>query len=366
MSSLPTTKVAQSLAATLNIDAEELQRIIVNTVMPAGATNEEVAAFMIVCNTYKLNPLLKQIAAFPTKQQGIMPMVMIDGWLQIMHSHPKFNGMDQFDYFDGDKNGWYVTTSIYVKGIEHAITVTEYFDECYIAPKEKDGKTPEGQPWDKWPKRMLRHKSLIQCIRYALGIGGIYDYDELIRMDNAIDAEVLPVNSYINGPMKQITPYSAIEAAVKEMGLTLELKKEYGKDWAYARGDSFSKQSDLKKLGFIVRKNAQRKWDTKKDVTLNLLQVETADDQSKVETVNGQSENTLFLPRTFVSLQELSQAIEERNHQMILKPSGEKMLAKIDIDAEDEDQVKFAHELGFVQKKGHFIKDVTKLPEVAA
>lgn len=362
MSTALATTTAKSLAATLNIDAVELQQIIVNTVMPVGARPEEVAAFMIVCNTYKLNPLLKQIAAFPTKQSGIMPMVMIDGWLSIMHNHPKFNGMDQFDYFEGPKNDWYVTTSIYVKGLDNPITVTEYFDECYVPPKEKDGVIQERSPWDQWPKRMLRHKSLIQDIRYALGIGGIYDYDELVRIENATDVEIVPTNSYINGPMREIPSYESIVAAVNVMNVTLELRKEYGKDWAYATGNTFANQTDLKKMGFIVRKNAKKEWETKKDVTLNLKQV-----NKPIETQSLQPQEQTANTIAFTSLEELAKFVEENNHKMEIRPAKgeEKIFAKIDIDVNDNEQIEFAKQIGFTLKKGFYIKDVTTLPQVA-
>ena len=39
-----------------------------------------------------------------------------------------------------------------------------------------------GGPWQSHPKRMLRHKALIQCARLAFGYGGIYDQDEAERI----------------------------------------------------------------------------------------------------------------------------------------------------------------------------------------
>ncbi|MFA6608854.1 MAG: RecT family recombinase [Candidatus Paceibacterota bacterium] len=352
---LPQKSSVQSLATTLNVNPAELQQIIVNTIMPAGATAEEVGALMLIANTYKLNPLLKQIAVFKTKNNGLMPMVMIDGWIKIMHDHPKFNGMEQVDSFDGDKSEWSVATKIYVKGIEHPISIKEYYDECYVPQKAKENgqQNFDAAPWDKWPKRMLRHKSLIQGIRYALGIGGIYDQDELLRMD-AIEAEIVPVNSYINGPQRVIPSYSDIEAAVKAMGLTLELRKEYGKDWAYANGETFSVKAELAKLGFITKKNAQLKWDTKMDVTLNLQQKPTL---SLPEETNKDFDiNTI---------QGLEQFISGNGFSMEIKPSGKKVFAKVNIDVDDEGQVGFVTELGFKRVKDVYVRDVTSIPNVA-
>lgn len=351
----PQKSSVQSLATTLNVDPAELQQIIVNTIMPAGATAEEVGALMLLANTYKLNPLLKQIAVFKTKNHGLMPMVMIDGWIKIMHDHPKFNGMEQVDSFDGDKSEWSVATKIYLKGIEHPISVKEYYDECYVPQKVKENaQNFDAAPWDKWPKRMLRHKSLIQGIRYALGIGGIYDQDELLRMD-AIEAEVVPVNSYINGPQRVIPSYSDIEAAVKAMGLTLELRKEYGKDWAYAIGETFSVKAELGKLGFITKKNAQSKWDTKMDVTLNLQQKPPQLPIPK-EINEGFDINTI---------QGLEQFISGNGFSMEIKPSGEKVFAKVNIDVNNREEVGFVTELGFKRVKDVYVRDVTNISSVA-
>jgi len=40
-------------------------------------------------------------------------------------------------------------------------------------------------PWQSHPKRMLRHKAMIQCARLAFGYGGIYDQDEAERIVEA-------------------------------------------------------------------------------------------------------------------------------------------------------------------------------------
>ncbi|WP_414836262.1 recombinase RecT, partial [Escherichia coli] len=37
-------------------------------------------------------------------------------------------------------------------------------------------------PWQSHPKRMLRHKAMIQCARLAFGFAGIYDKDEAERI----------------------------------------------------------------------------------------------------------------------------------------------------------------------------------------
>ena len=117
-------------------------------------------ALLIVAGQYKLNPWTKEIYAFPDKG-GIVPVVGVDGWSRIINSNPQFDGMD----FEQDADS--CTCTIYRKDRAHPIRVTEYLSEC----KRGTG------PWGSHPRRMLRHKSMIQCARLAFGYSGIYDQD---------------------------------------------------------------------------------------------------------------------------------------------------------------------------------------------
>lgn len=182
-------KALTQLATRLSMNEQEVENVILNTVMPSGkpVTREQFASFIAVANEYSLNPLVKEIYAFPAKGGGIQPIVSIDGWLRIINSHPDFNGMT----FQDMRNGAdliAVTCRIYKKGLEHPIEVTEYMDEC---------KRPT-DTWKQWPARMLRHKATIQAGRYAFGISGIIDPDEAERFKDAgaivEEKEVNPAN----------------------------------------------------------------------------------------------------------------------------------------------------------------------------
>jgi hypothetical protein len=60
-----------------------------------------------------------------------------------------------------------VTCKLWRKDRSKPVVLTEYLAECF-RPTE---------PW-KMKHRMLRHKTLIQCARYAFGFAGVYDPDE--------------------------------------------------------------------------------------------------------------------------------------------------------------------------------------------
>lgn len=139
-------------------------------------SNEQLMALLIVADQYGLNPWTKEIYAFPDKNNGIVPVVGLDGWSRIINSNANFDGME-FE-LSGEGDGLSVKCTIWRKDREHAISVTEYLSEC---------KRPT-QPWGSHPRRMLRHKAMIQCARVAFGYVGIYDEDEAERV---IDGQVI-------------------------------------------------------------------------------------------------------------------------------------------------------------------------------
>jgi hypothetical protein len=126
-----------------------------------------MTALLIVAQQHGLNPWTKEIYAFPDRQNGIVPVVGVDGWARIINTHPQFDGMD----FQQDEES--CTCVIYRKDRSHPIKVTEWMAEC---------RRPNVGPWQSHPRRMLRHKAMIQCARLAFGFGGIYDEDEAQRI----------------------------------------------------------------------------------------------------------------------------------------------------------------------------------------
>jgi phage recombination protein Bet len=166
------------LAATLDMGAHNGAELIATLKATAfkGATqvsDAQMTALMVVANQYGLNPWTKEIYAFPDKG-GIVPVVGVDGWGRIMNDHPQFDGIEF------EQNDESCTAIIYRKDRTRPVKVTEYMAEC------KRGT----QPWMSHPKRMLRHKAMIQCARLAFGYGGIHDPDEAQQIvGTAIDSE---------------------------------------------------------------------------------------------------------------------------------------------------------------------------------
>lgn len=169
-------------------------------------SDAQLMMFLQVCHEYKLNPFIKEIYAFPSKGGGIVPMVPVDGWANIINRHPQYDGVEFVD-------DWYVdpttqkrslvstTCVIYRKDRSHPTRITEYMQECY---------QPSKDPWVKWPARMLRHKALIQCARIAFSLSGIYDPDEAERIAESDE----PVKAVITRPSRTIESVPVETAAM--------------------------------------------------------------------------------------------------------------------------------------------------------
>lgn len=167
MSNALVVKQVSQLAETFGIPAsDDLTTVLKATAFKGNVSDAQMSALLIVAQQYGLNPWTKEIYAFPDQNNGIVPVVGVDGWSRIINSHPQFDGMD----FQQDDEA--CTCIIYRKDRAHPVKVTEYLSECKRPVK----------PWQSHPKRMLRHKALIQCARLAFGYVGIFDLDEAERI----------------------------------------------------------------------------------------------------------------------------------------------------------------------------------------
>jgi phage recombination protein Bet len=168
------------------------------------ASNEEVAAFCIVANQYRLNPFTREIHAFTSGDKGVVPIVGIDGWAHIVNECGQFDGCEFEEIADEKGNPIAVTCKMYVKGREHPVSVTERLSEC-------KRNTP---PWNTMPWRMLRHKAYMQAARYAFGLSGIYDEDE--ARDIAKFEAAKTVTAEAPKPLKKALPVAAQEPVAVE------------------------------------------------------------------------------------------------------------------------------------------------------
>jgi phage recombination protein Bet len=168
----PNRSVTVAMAERYGMEAEAFEATLRGTVVPASTTKPEFSAFLLVAKEHKLNPMTREIYAFPKKGGGIQPIVSIDGWARIINEHPTFDGMEFEDERDKDGKIVSVLCKMFRKDRSRPTAIREYLSECIMGT----------EPWKRWPYRMLRHKSMIQCARMAFGFSGIVDEDEAERL----------------------------------------------------------------------------------------------------------------------------------------------------------------------------------------
>lgn len=196
--------LTEKFAGRYNIEPGKLMKILKATafkVRNGEASNEQMASLLVVADQYNLNPFTKEIYAFPDKQNGIVPVVGVDGWLRIINDHPmldgiKFEQSEEMTTMDGSKEcpKW-MDCIIYRKDRENPVVVREYLDEVYQGKRGNFN-----GPWQTHTKRMLRHKTLIQAARVAFSFSGIYDEDEaqrIVESNEPIDVTPQVVESVV-------------------------------------------------------------------------------------------------------------------------------------------------------------------------
>jgi phage recombination protein Bet len=189
-------KLLETLADRYGVEPDIFQQTVSAVAMPQPHTREELISCLIVANEHNLNPLTKEIHFMRTKQGAIQPIVGVDGWVKKMNEHPQFDGFE-LEYEWGGKEGKDLvaaTAKIYRKDRKHPIIITELMSEC-----RRPGKEGKPNAWDMTPARMLRHRALMQGVRYAIGFAGVMDYDEFERWQENQDG------------MRDVTPQLPME-----------------------------------------------------------------------------------------------------------------------------------------------------------
>jgi phage recombination protein Bet len=202
------------MANRFGVDPDKMLGTLKATAFRGDVSVEQMMALAVVADQYGLNPWTKEIYAFPDRNNGIVPVVGVDGWSRIINSNPQFDGMD---FVEGELNGksipsW-IECRMHRKDRSHPICVKEYFDEVYR----------DVGPWKSHPRRMLRHKAMIQCARLAFGFVGIYDEDEGERIVETIN--ITPSKVDPRGDLSEVD-YALRDKHVAEIKSILDADKE--------------------------------------------------------------------------------------------------------------------------------------------
>lgn len=225
MSNALVVQQVNQLASQFNIPAsDDLTAVLKATAFKGQVSDAQMSALLIVASQYGLNPWTKEIYAFPDQNNGIVPVVGVDGWSRIINSHPQFDGMD---FVQDDES---CTCVIYRKDRNHPVKVTEYLSECKRPVK----------PWQSHPKRMLRHKSLIQCARLAFGYVGIFDQDEAERIT---ETDITPGRPQRQSATQIAMATQVIESSPERDKLIADLEAVVRDEGQEAYGEVFGKMT---------------------------------------------------------------------------------------------------------------------------
>lgn len=122
---------------------------------------------------YNLSPTSREIFLVPDPAAGAALLVVgVDGWSRVLNEHKQFAGMsflESDELVDGIP-AW-VECTIHRRDRRVATAVREYLCEV----------RGSSSAWITHPRRMLRHKAMVQCARITFGMGDIVDPDEAHR-----------------------------------------------------------------------------------------------------------------------------------------------------------------------------------------
>lgn len=176
------TKLLGRLGEKYGVDTDKVLELLRDSVFTPGKgdsafTNNEIQAALIIAERYNLDPFAKQIYLIRSKGK-LIPIVPVDGWTALVNSQATYEGCS-FEWTEDDKGGLKsCTCTIHRSDRKYPTVVEEFLGEC----------TRNTEPWQKWPRRMLRHKAFIQCARLAFSLTGVVDPDEA---DRYVDVHVV-------------------------------------------------------------------------------------------------------------------------------------------------------------------------------
>ena len=154
----PIAKALTVLAKALLVEVNELQEWM-NMYSPVPT--KTILQLIRTAIRYKLNPLLGEIVFEEMGPGNWQAFISIDGWYRILNQQPNFQGLTFGASEELIENvPLWMECTIYRSDRTHPMTVREYYIEL---------KT-EHIAWQKLPRRMLRHRTLQQCMRLAFGI----------------------------------------------------------------------------------------------------------------------------------------------------------------------------------------------------
>jgi len=179
----PTQSIVDRSVQRSGLSYDSFVRLIIQSALSRLSiwTQADLDRLLLLAERLSLDPLNNEIYATEVSQDSgkkarIVFVVGVDGWSKIINSHTQFDGMKFVESAPGDDElPLYFECTMFRKDRKVATSVREYMYEAH---------TGQGA-WLTHPRRMLRHKAMVQCARICFGLSGIYEPDEANRIETA-------------------------------------------------------------------------------------------------------------------------------------------------------------------------------------
>ena len=227
---IPTQSILDRSVQRSGLSYDSFVRLIIQSALSRLSiwSQADLDRLLLLAERLGLDPLSNEIYATEVvpesgKKPRIFFVVGVDGWSKIINAHPQFDGMRFVESAPGDDElPQYFECTIFRKDRKVATSVREYMHEAH---------TNQGA-WLTHPRRMLRHKAMVQCARICFGLSGIYEPDEAQRIEKQVATE----------GRKQTDPYKSASANLDQNNrapLHKKSSKESGvgfvKNWVKAQ-----------------------------------------------------------------------------------------------------------------------------------
>lgn len=138
-------------------------------------TSLDLDRLLMAAERYGLDPLRREIfmmQPYSDPTAALLLVIGVDGWMRLINAHEQFEGIEFAEATELEHGvpSW-IECTIYRRDRRVPLKLREYYCEA----------RGEHILWVTHPRRMLRHKSLVQCARLAFGLTGLYDAEEAHR-----------------------------------------------------------------------------------------------------------------------------------------------------------------------------------------
>lgn len=138
-------------------------------------TSIDLDRLLMASERYGLDPLSREIFMLPSNSEPTSPLLVVvgvDGWTRLINAHEQFEGLEFAESAELEQGvpAW-IECTIYRRDRRVPMKLREYYCEV----------KGDHMFWLTHPRRMLRHKALVQCAKVAFGLAGLYEPDEAQR-----------------------------------------------------------------------------------------------------------------------------------------------------------------------------------------